>query len=67
MSPHQEQSIIFVSCGATALREELRLRVFENRVVGKIFALKWDEVTGEWRRQMMRSFMTCTPLQISFG
>jgi hypothetical protein len=25
--------------------------VFENRVLWKIFGLKRDEVTGEWRRQ----------------
>jgi len=30
------------------LWEERRLRVFENRVVGRIFGLKRDEVTGEW-------------------
>jgi hypothetical protein len=32
------------------LREEHRLRVFENRVLRKIFGPKRDEVTGEWRR-----------------
>ena len=32
-----------------ALREEHRLRVFENRVLRKIFGPKRDEVTGEWR------------------
>jgi hypothetical protein len=32
------------------LREEHRLRVFENRVLGAIFGPKWDEVTGEWRK-----------------
>jgi hypothetical protein len=31
-----------------ALREEHRLRVFENRVLRKIFGPKRDEVTGEW-------------------
>jgi hypothetical protein len=29
------------------LREEHRLRVFENRVLGRIFGTKRDEVTGE--------------------
>jgi hypothetical protein len=29
------------------LREEHRLRVFENRVLRKIFGLKRDEATGE--------------------
>ena len=32
------------------LREERRLRVFENRVLGRIFGPKRDEVTGEWRK-----------------
>jgi hypothetical protein len=32
------------------LREEHRLRVFENRVLRRIFGPKRDEVTGEWRR-----------------
>ena len=33
-----------------ALREEHRLRVFENRVLRRIFVAKRDEVTGEWRK-----------------
>jgi hypothetical protein len=32
------------------LRDECRLRVFENRVLRRIFGPKRDEVTGEWRR-----------------
>jgi hypothetical protein len=32
------------------LREEHRLRVFENRVLKRIFGPKRDEVTGEWRK-----------------
>jgi hypothetical protein len=32
------------------LREEHRLRVFENRVLRTIFGPKRDEVTGEWRK-----------------
>ncbi|KAJ4427543.1 hypothetical protein ANN_25191 [Periplaneta americana] len=32
------------------LREEHRLRVFENKVLRKIFGAKKDEVTGEWRK-----------------
>jgi hypothetical protein len=31
-------------------REERRLRVFENRALGKIFGPKRDEETGEWRK-----------------
>jgi hypothetical protein len=32
------------------LRKEHRLRVFENRVLRRIFGLKRYEVTGEWRK-----------------
>jgi hypothetical protein len=32
------------------LREECRQRVFENKVLRRIFRPKRDEVTGEWRR-----------------
>ncbi|KAJ4439060.1 hypothetical protein ANN_15016 [Periplaneta americana] len=32
------------------LREEQRLRVFENKVLRKIYGAKRDEVTGEWRK-----------------
>jgi hypothetical protein len=32
------------------LREECSLRVFENKVLRRIFGPKRDEVTGEWRR-----------------
>jgi hypothetical protein len=32
------------------LREEHRLRVFENRELRRIFGPKRDEMTGEWRK-----------------
>jgi len=32
------------------LREESRLRVFENWLLRRIFDPKRDEVTGEWRK-----------------
>jgi hypothetical protein len=32
------------------LREEHRLRVFENRVLWRIFGPKRDEMTGEWKK-----------------
>jgi hypothetical protein len=31
------------------LREVIRLRVFENKVLRRIFGPKMDDVTGEWR------------------
>jgi hypothetical protein len=33
-----------------SLREEHRLRVFENRVLRRIFGPKRDEETGGWRK-----------------
>ena len=32
------------------MREERRLRVFENKMLRSIFGPKRDEVTGEWRK-----------------
>jgi hypothetical protein len=32
------------------LREEHRLRVYENRVLRRIFGPKMEEVVGDWRR-----------------
>jgi hypothetical protein len=43
-----------VLCGcetwSLTLREEHRLRLFENRVLRRIFGPKRDEITGEWRK-----------------
>jgi hypothetical protein len=36
---------------ALKLREENRLRVFENRVQRKIFGSQRKEVRGKWRRR----------------
>jgi hypothetical protein len=46
--------LIFISLPcetwSLTLKEEHRLRVFENRVLRRIFGPKMDEVTGEWRK-----------------
>jgi hypothetical protein len=47
-----------------ALREEHRLRVFENRVLRRIFGRKKDEVTGGWRKPRKRNFVICTLRQV---
>ena len=39
-----------VLCGSLTLREERKLRVFENMVLRRIFGPRRDEVPGEWRR-----------------
>ena len=36
--------------GSLTLREERKLRVFENIVLRRLFGPRKDEVTGEWRR-----------------
>ena len=44
--------VVLYGCEAWSLtlREEMKLRVFENRVLRRIFVPRSDEVTGEWRR-----------------
>ena len=50
------------------LREESRLRVFENGILRGIFGPKRDEVTTELKKNyIMRSFMIRTPHPILFG
>jgi hypothetical protein len=47
------------------LREEHRLRVFENKVLRRIFGPKRDQVTGGWRKNcIMRSFVISTFRQV---
>jgi hypothetical protein len=36
------------------LKEEHKLRVFENRVLRRMFEPKSDEVTGGWRKRIIR-------------
>jgi hypothetical protein len=54
------------TCSLT-LREEHRMRAFENRVLRRIFGPKNNEVKGEWRKLPLRSLMICTPHPILFG
>jgi hypothetical protein len=44
--------VVLYGCEAwfLTLREEHRLRVFENRVLWRIFALKREQVAGGWRK-----------------
>ena len=59
-----------VLCGcetwSLTLREESRLRVFENWVL-RIFGPKRDEVTGNGEKYIMRGLMICTLHPILFG
>jgi hypothetical protein len=42
------------------LREEHRLRVFQNRVLRRKLGPKRGEVTGGWRNCIIKSFIICT-------
>ena len=42
--------VVLYGCETWSLREERRLRVFENKVLRRIFGPKRDELTGEWRK-----------------
>ena len=45
-------SVVLYGCEtwSLTLRDERKLRVFENMVFRRIFGPRRDEVTGEWRR-----------------
>ena len=62
-------SVVLCGCEtwSLTLKEERRLRVFENRVLRRIFEPERDEVRGEWRTLRNESLMMCTPHQIFFG
>jgi hypothetical protein len=49
---HAVLPVVLFLCVACSLnsREEHRLRVFENRVLRRIFGPKRDDVTGGWRK-----------------
>jgi hypothetical protein len=44
-------SVVLYGCEiwSLTLKEERKLRVFENRVLRRIFGPKREEVTGKWR------------------
>ena len=60
-----------VLCGcetwSLTLRVERRLRVFENRVLRRVFGTKRGEVTGNGENYIMRSLVICTPYPILCG
>ena len=49
------------------LREERRLRVFENRVLRRVFGPKRDGVTGEWRKLHNEELSNLYSLRILCG
>jgi hypothetical protein len=59
--------VVLYGCEAwfLTLREEHRLRVFENRVLRRIFGPERDEEAGE--NCIMRSCMVCTVRPVLLG
>jgi len=49
------------------LREERRLKVFENRVLKRILESKRVEIEGKWRKLNNMELVICTPHKILFG
>jgi hypothetical protein len=54
--------ILNVLCGYETW--SLTAREFENRVLRRTCGLKRQEVTGEWRNSLIRTFLMCTVHQI---
>ena len=61
--------LAFYGCEAWSLmlREERKLRVFENMVLRRIFGPRRDEVMGEWRIMHDEELNDCTPHPILCG
>jgi hypothetical protein len=53
--------VVLYGCETWSLtvREEHRRRVFDNRVLRRIFGPKRDEVTGEWRKLHNEKELAC--------
>jgi len=49
------------------LREECRLRMFENRVLRRYLGLRGTRYKESGEKYIMRSLMICTPHPILFG
>jgi hypothetical protein len=62
-------SVVLYECEtwSLTLREERRLRVFENRVLRRVFEVKRDEVTGNGENYIMKNLVICTPYRILCG
>jgi hypothetical protein len=60
---------VFYGCEtwSLTLKEERRLRVFENNVLRTAFGPERYEVTEERRNYIMGSLMICTPHPMLFG
>jgi hypothetical protein len=57
---HDDTFLYGCETWSLTLRETHGLRVFENRVLRRIFGLKRNEVTGSGENFIMKSLMICT-------
>ena len=62
-------SVVLYGCEtwSLTLREERRLRVFEYRVLRRVFGPKRDEVTGNGKNYIMKNLVICAPYRILCG
>jgi hypothetical protein len=67
LSPIRDVSLYGCEAWSLTLREEGRLKMFEDRVLRRVFGPKRDEVTGNGENYIMRSLMICTPYPILCG
>jgi hypothetical protein len=58
--------VVLYESWSLTLREERRLRVFEKRVLRRIFGVKRDEVIGEWRKLHNEELNICTAHPVLF-
>jgi hypothetical protein len=63
---HSKRFSILICNETLTLKEEQRLRVFENRVL-RISGPKGGEITGEWRKMHNERFIICTHHQMLLG
>ena len=61
--------VVLYGCAtwSLTLREECRLRVFENRVLRRVYGPKKNEVKGEWRRLHNEELYHLSPHQLLLG
>ena len=61
--------VILYGCETLSLtlRDERLLRVFENRVLRRVFGPKRDKVTGNGENYLMRGLVICNPYPIFCG
>jgi hypothetical protein len=56
-----------MSNSVSRIKGETRLRVFENRVLRKMFVPKKDKVTGGCRNRIIRSLLAARLIKIVLG